>query len=86
MAPEQAGGRAGEVGPAADIHALGVLHYELLTGRRPFPGPSLVETIEQVRTLRQKAEIAPARTMKLGAGSRLVLDLPPEGVALIELA
>ena len=51
MAPEQADGRTREVGPAADVHALGVLLYELLTGRRPFPGPSVVETLEQIRSV-----------------------------------
>ncbi len=36
MAPEQLQGQAAT--PAADIHALGVVLFEMLTGRRPFEG------------------------------------------------
>src|SRR5207248_8272885 len=64
MAPEQAEGKAQQVGPLVDVYALGAILYELLVGRPPFRGTTVLETLEQVKT----AEPVPP--------SRLVPGLP----------
>ena len=51
MSPEQAWGRSRDVGPATDIHALGLILYELITGVAPFQSSSMAESLDHVRFL-----------------------------------
>jgi serine/threonine-protein kinase len=52
LAPEQAAGE--EAGPAADLYGLGVVAYQLLSGRLPYEAASLTEL-----ALKQQREIPP---------------------------
>ena len=70
MAPEQARGRL-DVGPSADVFALGCIVFECLTGKAPFAADHIATVLTKILF----EEVPPVRVMRP--------DTPPELEALV---
>ncbi len=74
MSPEQAQGEGHLVDGRSDIFSLGIVFYELLTGRRPFRGSSRPEVMHKIINHRTPSSSPNRRQDSQGARANL-----PEG-------
>jgi len=80
LAPEQAIGARGVLGPATDVYGLGAVLYQMLTGRPPFQAATPLETVMLV----VEQEVVPPRLLNPRADRDLelialqCLQKPPE--------
>ncbi len=56
LAPEQVRGEPAS--PASDLFSLGVIFFELATGRPAFPGPNILQVLDQIRSVEPEAMAA----------------------------
>ncbi len=75
MSPEQAQSTTHDIDTRTDIYSLGVLLYELMTGRTPFETRELMQSglDAMLRTLREKEPLAPSTRLSTLSGDELAV-------------
>ncbi|MCH7704668.1 MAG: serine/threonine protein kinase [Planctomycetes bacterium] len=68
MSPEQAKGNPDEIDTRTDIYALGIILYELLTGRFPYPVEGQI--VELLKHITETPPTPPTRTWQRDTGVR----------------